>query len=109
MSQEKTKVCSACNSAKPFSEFTKDRQNKDGLNRKCRSCNTNSHQRWRQRFPDSYERSCNKVKADRKARRLLDPEWAEQVRRRTRAAYRALDPLKKRARQFIHRLAKFKM
>lgn len=108
--RQKTRVCSLCKTEKPISEFCKDRQNKDGLNRKCRSCNTKSHRRWRKRFPDSYKRSCEKVKADRKARRLVDPEWAELIRERNREANRALDPLKKRKRRFIYHLrGKFKM
>ena len=33
-----TKRCSHCKEIKPITEFTRDRRNKDGLNRMCRSC-----------------------------------------------------------------------
>jgi len=35
---EQTKVCSSCGLKKPLSEFNKNRNNKDGLQDKCRSC-----------------------------------------------------------------------
>lgn len=35
---EQTKTCSACGLKKPLSEFNKKRNNKDGLQERCKSC-----------------------------------------------------------------------
>ena len=35
---EETKICAACEIEKPLIEFWMDRQNPDGLNRRCRTC-----------------------------------------------------------------------
>ena len=32
------KVCVRCKESKPLTEFSKDRRNKDGLNKYCRAC-----------------------------------------------------------------------
>lgn len=36
-----TKQCKKCGLEKPLNEFGKNKQNKDGLNRWCKICNTN--------------------------------------------------------------------
>ena len=41
-----TKVCKTCNEIHPVSEFSKRKQNKDGLNASCKSCD----KKWRDEY-----------------------------------------------------------
>jgi hypothetical protein len=38
MNQEESKICNKCNIAKPFFEFHKDKNSKDGLRLSCKDC-----------------------------------------------------------------------
>lgn len=42
------KTCNSCNEAKPLSQFSKNRNNKDGLNYYCKSCASARYKQWRE-------------------------------------------------------------
>lgn len=43
------KTCTTCKNTKPFSEFNKDRQKKDGLNPRCKTCSRAWHHKNKSR------------------------------------------------------------
>ena len=64
-----TKFCYRCDSAKPLSEFAKDRSTKTGLSAYCRDC-----------------RGKMKTEQDNRKRRI-DPEWREMMKEKDRNRY----------------------
>lgn len=46
------KVCTKCNIEKPFSEFYKQSRNKNGLQPKCKSCDSKKRMEWHKKHRD---------------------------------------------------------
>ena len=84
-----TKQCRKCHTAKPLSDFPKDRTSKDGLYSRCRSCVAIEGRERRDRDPEAFKRKA----AERMRRwRKRNPERTTQLQRGwyRRAKLRAL-------------------
>lgn len=62
------KTCLKCGQCKPFSDFSKDKSNKNGLRSQCKTCCTQNHKRWREQ------------------NREYDKQWRKENRQATREA-----------------------
>lgn len=51
-SNENLKTCLRCKSKKNITEFTKDKQKKDGLSALCKPCNVERVREWREKNPE---------------------------------------------------------
>ena len=69
------KVCSKCKVEKPFSEFSKDRTRKDGLEHRCNVCKK-----------AYYEANKEKIKAQKKTYRKANKEWIKEKGKTYRGA-----------------------
>lgn len=56
------KSCKKCKELKPFSEYTKNKQKKDGYNIYCRICCNLKTQNWRELNPSKYQVSRKKYR-----------------------------------------------
>ena len=89
------KVCVRCKESKPLTEFSKDRRNKDGLNKYCRACKkfyNDAQREYRQEYMKTYRTTYHKSPE----RREHEREYAVQYRkthpefgRKCSAKYRA--------------------
>lgn len=62
---QSTKICNRCKDAKPFSEFSKNTSSKDGLQYKCKDCDTSYQAERRNKNPEKtleYSRTYQKNK-----------------------------------------------
>lgn len=80
------KLCSDCKSEKPFSAFTKRVASPDSLSHRCRGCNGDSADRWRQRNPGAHVRW---YQQNREARSAAFREWREANKSRLADSYAA--------------------
>lgn len=57
-----SKKCSKCGEEKPFSEFSKDRSKKDGLQYPCKACNQEYQRKYREANPEKAAESSRKYR-----------------------------------------------
>lgn len=48
-----SKACTRCNLIQPLSEFSPDRRKKDGLQSRCKKCNSDISREWRAKNPEA--------------------------------------------------------
>jgi len=85
-----SKVCSKCGESKPWSEFSKRRRNKDGLQGQCKACDKQCYQKnrervlenWNQYYQENRERVLEKSKQyyQKNRERVLEKskQWRQQ-------------------------------
>jgi hypothetical protein len=70
------KLCTACNTTKPFEAFSKQASAKDGLQRQCKACKAAYLAAWQRANPErvaAYDRACRERNLD--AAKAREAKW----------------------------------
>ncbi len=54
---EGTKKCCMCKELKPITSFSKDRSRSDGINNRCKTCDSIKNNKWRKENPEKKKRA----------------------------------------------------
>jgi hypothetical protein len=83
------KVCTKCGQEKDESEFATDRQKKDGLTSRCKSCIRAVNSSWKSRNPEKHKQINREWKAKNADRvKESSAEWYENNKERKQETYR---------------------
>jgi hypothetical protein len=75
--ESRSKVCSKCGESKLWSEFSKRRRNKDGLQSQCKTCCGQYHKHWLQKNPDYFKQWYQK---NRECHNQYNKQWHQENR-----------------------------
>lgn len=89
------RICSTCNQEKENTEFNVRKESKDGLNKRCKLCVSNTKREWelknRDKIIASREKRKFKLRESRKKWNLENPEYAKNYKRKYSRAKRLME------------------
>ena len=84
----KTKVCKCCGKELPITEYSKDRQTKDGYSNKCKVCKSAQYKKWYDKHHPKPKTASPSIFADPQPpqyvslQNMTDSELFAEIRRR---------------------------